>query len=124
MLKKVRTRSDASKRAKVKTDATSLPDFADAAEFRTLSEAEKERVWQSLNREIPAQELRPLTPAERKRWARIKRKIGRPKVGGGAVPVSVSLERRLLERVDAEARRGGMTRSAYLGRIIETALAS
>jgi metal-responsive CopG/Arc/MetJ family transcriptional regulator len=55
--------------------------------------------------------------------ARVKRKIGRPKVGRGAVSVSISLERGLLERVDADARRGGMTRSAYLGRIIKNALA-
>jgi len=123
MTKQARTKSAARKRSKAKTGAASLPDFANAAEFRALSDAEKEQVWQSLNREIPADELRPLTPAERKHWAQIKRKIGRPKVGGGAVPVSVSLERGLLARVDVEARRGGITRSAYLGRIIEAALA-
>jgi hypothetical protein len=107
----------------MKAAKASPPDFADAAEFRALSDADKERVWESLNREIPADELRPLTAAERKRWARVKRKIGRPRVGNGAVPVSVSLERTLLKRVDAEARREGMTRSAFLGQIVRAALA-
>ena len=113
----------AKKPTRTKAANTAVPEFTDAAEFRAMSDADKERVWASLNREIPAEELRPLTPAERKRWARVKRKIGRPKVGKGAVPVSVSLERGLLERVDAEARRAGMARSAFLGRLIETALA-
>src|SRR6476620_11184870 len=111
-----RTKSAAGKHSKAMAGAASPPDFANAAEFRALSDAEKERVWQSLNREIRDEELRPLTAAERKRWARVKRKIGRPKVGRGAVPLSVSLERGLLERVDADGRRGGMTRSTYLGR--------
>src|SRR4051794_24783455 len=124
MLKRPRTKATTSKPSKAKAGAASPPDFGTAAEFKALSDADKERVWQSLNREIPDEELRPLTAAEQKRWARVKRKVGRPKVGKGAVPVSVSLERGLLERVDADARRGGMTRSAYLGRIIKTALAS
>src|SRR4051812_17441464 len=124
MLKRPRTKATARKPSKAKTGASSPPDFGDATEFRALGDTEKERVWQSLNREIQDEELRPLTAAERKRWARAKRKVGRPKVGRGAVPVSVSLERGLLERVDADARRGGMTRSAYLGRIIKTAMAS
>src|SRR3954454_13134000 len=107
----------ATKKASRRTAAdASLPAFDDAAEFRALSDADKERVWASLNREIPAEELRPLTAAERKRWARVRGKTARPKGGKGAVPVSVSLERGLLERVDAEARRAGMARSAFLGR--------
>src|SRR3954451_9895330 len=114
MFKQVRPKTTTRKPAKAKR-GTSVPDFADAAEFRALADADKQRVWSSLNREIPPDELRPLTPAERKRWARVRRKIGRPKVGNAAVPVSVSLERSLLKRVDAEARRRGMTRSAFLG---------
>lgn len=126
MVKQARPKPTTRKRARPKTASAALrsaPDFADAAEFRALSDADKERVWESLNREIPVEELRPLTAAERKRWARVKRKVGRPKVGNGAVPVSVSLERGLLKRVDAEARRAGMGRSAFLGRLIGTALA-
>ena len=123
MRKDVRAKSVTPRKpAKAKTTGASAPEFADAAEFRALSDADKHRVWESLNREIPTEELRPLTAAERKRWGRVKRKAGRPKVGKGAVPVSVSLERGLLERVDAEARRAGMARSAFLGRLIGTAL--
>jgi len=45
------------------------------AEFEALPTEEKERLWASLNREIPRSELRPLTPAEREQWQRVKRKM-------------------------------------------------
>jgi len=45
------------------------------AKFEALPEAEKERIWESFNREIPRSELRPLTPAQKKQWERVKRKM-------------------------------------------------
>jgi hypothetical protein len=45
------------------------------AEFEALPDAEKERIWESLNREIPRSELRPLTRTQRKQWERVKRKM-------------------------------------------------
>ena len=80
-------------------------------EFLTPSDAEKECVWASYNREIPFSETRPLNAAERAQWARIKRKAGRPRTGEGAEPVNVTVERGLLRRADAYAKANGMTRS-------------
>src|SRR5258707_998055 len=37
-------------------------------------------------------QTRPLTPAERKQWTRVRRKRGRPKMGQGFKRVSVSIE--------------------------------
>jgi hypothetical protein len=45
------------------------------AEFEALPDAEKERIWESFNREIPRSELRALTAAERKQWERVKRRM-------------------------------------------------
>jgi hypothetical protein len=36
------------------------------AKFSALSDAEKERVWESFNREIPKSEVCPLTAVERR----------------------------------------------------------
>lgn len=88
-----------------------LPKFSNTEEFLALSDADKERVWESLNRDIPFEETRPLTPAERARWKRVKRKAGRPKVGRGTRVVSVSVERGLLDQADAYAKRHGLKRA-------------
>ena len=66
---------------------------------------------------------RPLTPDERRLWNRIKRGRGRPKVGQGAKRVSVSLERGLLKRVTALARKRRISRSKLLAQVLEEALA-
>jgi hypothetical protein len=94
------------------------------AEFEALSDAEKERIWESFNREIPRSELLPLTPAQRKQWERVKRKMGRPKVGEGAQVISLSVERRLLRAVDALARQAGISRAAVFARGAKTLLES
>jgi len=66
---------------------------------------------------------RPLTPDEHRVWNRIKRGRGRPKVGQGAKRVSVSLERGLLKRVTALARKRRISRSKLLAQVLEEALA-
>jgi hypothetical protein len=56
---------------------------------------------------------RPLTPSQRKQWARIQRKArtGRPTIGEGAEQISLSVERGLLKEADAYARRHKLKRS-------------
>ena len=66
---------------------------------------------------------RPLTPSERKRWRNLKRKRGRPKVGQGFKRISVSIERGLLGRVNALARKRGVNRSKLLALVLEEAIA-
>jgi len=64
----------------------------------------------------------PQTPAERARINRVlaglraKRKAGRPRVGEGAAKVMIAVERGLLKRVDAYARRSKTSRSALIAR--------
>jgi hypothetical protein len=72
---------------------------------------------------LVADQSRPLTPAEREQWQRVKRKRGRPKVGQGFKRVSVSLEQGLLQRVTALAKKRRISRSQLLAQVLEKAVA-
>ena len=64
-----------------------------------------------------------MTPAERKRWGRIRKAMGRPKIGAGAKVISLSVEKGLLERADAYAGRKGLKRAQLVALGLEMALA-
>ena len=66
---------------------------------------------------------RPLTRAEREQWKRIKRKRGRPRVGKGFQRISVSIEKGLLKRVTALAKKQRISRSKLFAQALQTALA-
>jgi hypothetical protein len=68
-------------------------------------------------------ESRPLTADERARWNRVKRKRGRPKVGGGSQRVSLSIEKGLLKRVSAYAKKRRISRSGVIAKALESLLA-
>jgi hypothetical protein len=91
--------------------------------FDALSDAEKRRAASEFDREFVADTFRPLTPAQRKLWQKAKRGPGRPRVGGGAKVVSVSIEKELLRRADALAKRRKLTRSELLADALRAALA-
>jgi hypothetical protein len=61
---------------------------------------------------------RPLTPAQRRQWDRIhkrlKRNAGRPVVDAGARQIAVTVERELLKRVDGFAKTHKMKRSQII----------
>jgi hypothetical protein len=84
----------------------------DAAELADAT-AEYDREW--TGERLPG---KPLTPAQRtlhRRAARAaKAKMGRPKVGAGAKIVPISIERGLLKRADAFAKRHRLKRSQML----------
>jgi hypothetical protein len=66
---------------------------------------------------------RALTAEEREKWDRLSRKRGRPKVGEGFKRVSVSLEKGLLTRVTALAKKRRISRSMLVAKVLEQALA-
>ncbi|QOV92268.1 type II toxin-antitoxin system HicB family antitoxin [Humisphaera borealis] len=86
--------------------------------FLSLSDAQKEQVWESFNREIPLSETQPLTADETAQWkqvvAKARRGRGRPKIGGGAQRVQVTVERKLLARADAYAESKGLSRAQLI----------
>jgi hypothetical protein len=91
-----------------------------ASQFMALSDAEKERIYEELERETPEQRrarATPLTSLDRERWKKFQdrvkqRKSGRPKFGAHGVKViALSLERGLLARADAYAKAQGLKRA-------------
>jgi hypothetical protein len=58
-----------------------------------------------------------------RQWKRVKRKRGRPKVGRGHQRVSISVEKGLLKRITAYAKKRRMTRSGLVAEVFEELLA-
>jgi hypothetical protein len=82
--------------------------------FDALPAAEKERIYQEIDGKTPEQllaESKPLSARERAQWSEIKKKMGRPKIGAGAQVISLSVEKNLVRRADAYAKRHHLTRS-------------
>ena len=82
--------------------------------FDALSEAEKRKIIHEIEAAPQGQiwrKSRPMTAADRKRFAPIRAKIGRPTIGKGAKVVAVSVEADLLAEADAAARRAGIGRT-------------
>jgi hypothetical protein len=67
---------------------------------------------------------RPLTQDERKQWNQAKRKRGRPQEGKGYQRISVSMERDLLKRATALARKRQISRSRLFAQALEAVLAN
>lgn len=84
--------------------------------FTEMNLEELRKATADLDREFIADEFGPLPPEAKVIWRRAKRKIGRPKVGKGAKVISVSVEKGLLARSDALARRLGIRRAALIAR--------
>jgi hypothetical protein len=91
-------------------------------EFIALPEEEKQRIVAEFDKEFVFETARPLSPAQRKLWNRIKRKHGRPRKGLGHKVISVSLEKGLLKRADAFVKKSGTTRAALIARGLESIL--
>ncbi|MBV8780708.1 MAG: hypothetical protein JO353_04860 [Phycisphaerae bacterium] len=96
--------------------------------FLALSDAEKEAEVQRALR-APS---RPLTAAQRAHWKKVQASLkakhaaktrGRPVTGAGAKVISLSVERTLLARADAAARKLRISRAALVARGLEAVLA-
>ena len=93
--------------------------------FLALSDEEKEREYQSVDREFTRAETQPLTGEQRKAWRKFRerrRARGRPKIGQGAKTVALTIERGLLKRADAMAKREGVSRAQIVARGLQLLL--
>jgi hypothetical protein len=85
--------------------------------FLALSDEQKEAEIARFDRPLPlgpdGLPGKPLTPAQRARWNKIQRRLqlGRPTIGAGAKVMSISIERGLLKKADAFAKRHHLKRS-------------
>jgi hypothetical protein len=84
-----------------------------------LTVCELEAMTAGLDREFIADEFAPPTPGQRKRWNRAKRRLARPRQGAACTPVSVTIEKGLLRRVDLIVKRRRISRSRLIARGLE-----
>jgi hypothetical protein len=106
---------------KRKTKGTELT----GRQFDALSAAEKQRIFDDLERGSPERrraESSAPTAAERTRLNRVHKKMGRPKIGKGVKVVSVSVEAELLKHADACAKHAGLKRTELFTRALRAFL--
>lgn len=110
-----------------KADKAGRPGAIDR--FIALPDAEKERIWQEIDQQTPEEleaRSKPLGPQDRKRWDKFQKRqgsAGRAKLGPRGVKViALSLERNLLDRADAYAKKLGLKRSQFLTQLLEAEL--
>jgi len=95
----------------------------DGRMFDTLSDAEKQRIYDEIDRMTPEEmeaRSRPLNRGQRAKWERAtKKKMGRPKIGAGCVAISLTLEKGLLKRADAYAKSHGLKRAQLIAQALK-----
>ncbi len=86
--------------------------------IKELNADELAKTTAEFDREFVVDEFGPPDSAARRHWAQARRKRGRPRRGNGAKVISLTVERNLLRKTDALAKRLKLSRS----RIIELGL--
>ncbi len=86
------------------------------------SQAQFEEMSAEFDREFVADSFGPLSDEAKSRLSRARRKRGRPRIGAGSKAVSVTIEKRLLKRIDRIARRHKTTRARLIARGLKAVL--
>lgn len=92
--------------------------------YSGMSAEELDAETEKFDRELVILESKPLTRALKDKLRSARRKRGRPRVGKGAKRVLITLERSLLQRSDAFARRKKLSRSQLIALGLKVLLAS
>jgi len=92
-------------------------------QYWEMSAKELAEATKQFDEPLVVDQSRPLTSAEREQWKQVKRKRGRPKIGRGYQRVSISVEKGLLKRMTAYAKKRQMTRSGLIAEVFEELLA-
>ncbi|HPD31929.1 MAG TPA: hypothetical protein PLL20_18195 [Phycisphaerae bacterium] len=87
-----------------------------------LSPAELDALSEEFDREFVVDTFGPLPRSVKNRLDRAKRKPGRPRIGAGSQAISVTIEKKLLQRIDQVARRRKTTRAQLIARGLRTVL--
>ena len=86
------------------------------------TKAELEKMSAEFDGEFVADTFGPPTPEAKKRLLRAKRKRGRPRVGAGSKPISVTIEKTLLSKIDRIVKRRKTTRAELIARALRAVL--
>ncbi len=84
--------------------------------------AELGKMSAEFDREFVADTFGPPTSKAKKRLRQAKRKRGRPRIGAGSKPISVTVEKTLLSRIDRIAKRRKTTRAKLISRGLRAVL--
>ena len=95
-----------------------------AKPYTEMTTAELRRATAEFDREFIADAFGPPTATQRMRLEEARRKRGRPRVGGGAKTISVTIETGLLAKTDRLARRLKTTRAALIARGLQSVVES
>jgi hypothetical protein len=92
------------------------------AKYERMKAEELNEATKAFDEEMVIDKSRPLSAGERKAWEGARRKPGRPRRGAGAKVISVSVERELLARSDALARKLRVSRASLIERGLRAVL--
>lgn len=92
--------------------------------YTSMTTEELAEATAEFDKEFVADTFGPLTPELAERWRRARQKRGRPRMGKGAKVISVSVEKDLLARSDALARKLKVRRAALIARGLRAVLAA
>ena len=87
-----------------------------------ITKAELDRLGAEAEK-VTFENTRPLTVESRRALARAASK-GRPQIGAGAKRINITVEKTLLSKADAYARRHGLTRAAVVAQGLKRIVAA
>jgi hypothetical protein len=88
-----------------------------------MTDAQRAEIIADIEAETPEERLarsKPVNARQRATWRRIKKKMGRPKIGKGCKVIAVSLEIDLLKRADAYANQHRLKRTQLISQCLRT----
>jgi hypothetical protein len=90
--------------------------------YQEMTTAELRDVTKEFDREFVGDTFGRPTPKQRAQRERAKRKRGRPRMGGGAKTISVTVEAKLLAKTDGLAKKLHVPRAAIIARGLQAVL--
>ncbi len=90
--------------------------------FMEMTDRQRDAEVANFDREFIGTPGKPLTPADRSQHRRARKKAGRPVVGKGAKRLMITMERELLSKADAYARKKKLSRSQLVARGVQVLL--
>jgi hypothetical protein len=92
------------------------------ASFDRMTDAEKEAIYHACER-IRPEDGKPLSGKDRRLHQQAGLKVGRPRVGQGAMRINLSMEKGLLKAADTVARQKGITRARLIAESVKAFIA-
>jgi hypothetical protein len=110
--------------ATVENEGESMAPKRTTKPYWELTTAELREATKEFDEEFIAEKSRPLTPAMKATWERAKAKLGRAGGGDATQTIAVRLDKTLLDRCTALAKKKRLSRDALVARGLRALLAA